>query len=48
MLFLPLLQTVIRWILCFFSIEMNIFQHEDEIPYEEEMEAQVSVAKESV
>lgn len=24
------------WILCFFSIEMNIFQYEDELPYEED------------
>lgn len=25
------------WILCFFSIEMNIFAHEDELPYAEDV-----------
>lgn len=26
------------WIVCFFFIELNIIQFEDEIPYEEELE----------
>lgn len=32
------------WILCFFSIEMNIFAHEDELPYAEDVNNQPNAA----
>lgn len=33
------------WILCFFSIEMNVLEFEEEVPYEEEVQAAVMAAK---
>jgi hypothetical protein len=34
------------WILCFFAIELNVFRFEEEIPFQEEVEANPELAKE--
>lgn len=35
----------VLWILCFFAIELNIFRFEEEIPYQEEVDANPELAE---